>query len=114
MFRAEPTGKDPGGAGIRYIAAMSFRTLIGRWLRQGILIVLLGIAPILLLEGALRLAGWPTQRVRTLGKLINVDPETFRGSIGMYRPGAASTKLRPSSMKVRTRSSWATPLFVQK
>ncbi len=68
------------------------------WIRQGALILLLGIAPILLLEGGLRLAGWPTQRVRTLGKLINHDPEVFAASVGMFKPNAASRVAWPPEL----------------
>jgi hypothetical protein len=38
-------------------------------LRQGLATLLIAIAPVVLLEGGLRLAGWPTQRVRSFGKL---------------------------------------------
>lgn len=48
------------------------------------------VTPLLLLEGGLRLAGWPTDRIRTIKKLINFDPETFQSAIGVFRPGISS------------------------
>lgn len=48
------------------------------------------VLPVLLLEGGLRLIGWPTDRVRTIKKLINFDPETFETAIGVFQPGTTS------------------------
>lgn len=52
--------------------------------------LLMVVTPLLLLEGGLRLAGWPTDRIRTIKKLINFDPETFESAIGVFRPGVSS------------------------
>src|SRR5262245_7260176 len=60
--------------------------------------LLLGIAPLVLLEGGLRLAGWPTERVRSLGKLLNLDAQSFAAAVGMFRPGARSTVLWPPEL----------------
>src|SRR5262245_24112977 len=60
--------------------------------------LLLGIAPLVLLEGGLRLAGWPTERVRSLGKLLNLDATSFAAAVGMFRPGARSTVLWPPEL----------------
>ena len=55
-------------------------------------------APLALLEGGLRLAGWPTERVRSLGKLLNFDAQSFAAAVGMFRPGARSTVLWPPEL----------------
>jgi len=60
--------------------------------------LLLGFAPLALLEGGLRLAGWPTERVRSLGKLLNFDAQSFAAAVGMFRPGAHSTVLWPPEL----------------
>jgi lysophospholipase L1-like esterase len=79
---------------------------MGARLRQVAGIVLLGAAPLLLLEGGLRLAGWPTDRVRTFGKLVNFDAGVWRETIGMFRPNARATVLWPPelSYEVHTNS----------
>jgi len=59
--------------------------------RQLAATLLLGVAPLALLEGGLRLAGWPTERVRSFGKLLNFDAESFGAAVGMFRPNANST-----------------------
>src|SRR5439155_640014 len=60
--------------------------------------LLLAIAPLALLEGGLRLAGWPTERVRSFGKLLNFDPQSFAAAVGVFRPGAHSTVLWPPEL----------------
>jgi lysophospholipase L1-like esterase len=60
--------------------------------------LLLGFAPLALLEGGLRLAGWPTERVRSLGKLLNFDTQSFSEAVGMFRPGARATVLWPPEL----------------
>ncbi|MFC1707716.1 SGNH/GDSL hydrolase family protein [Planctomycetota bacterium] len=54
-------------------------------------------------EGGLRLAGWPTQRVRTLGKLLNFDPATFERSVGMFEPGVTRTIAWPPELAYEVR-----------
>jgi len=71
--------------------------LTGRW-RQAAAALLLAIAPLALLEGGLRLAGWPTERVRSFGKLLNFDPQSFAAAVGVFRPGAHSTVLWPPEL----------------
>lgn len=56
------------------------------------------VVPALGLEGALRLCGWPTNRIRSVGKLTNVDPESFAGAIGVFQPGAQSRVSWPPSL----------------
>jgi hypothetical protein len=68
---------------------------------QGLLIVLLGIAPLALLEGGLRLAGWPTERVRTFGKLLIFDEAEWDASVGVFRPGADATVMWPPELSYR-------------
>jgi lysophospholipase L1-like esterase len=70
---------------------------MARW-RQAAATLLLGIAPLALLEGGLRLAGWPTERVRSFGKLLNLDARSFAAAIGVFRPGARSTVLWPPEL----------------
>ena len=65
-----------------------------QWLATG----LLGVAPLVLLEGGLRLFGWPTERVRTLGKLLNFDAESWQNAVGVFRPGARSTVMWPPEL----------------
>jgi len=71
--------------------------LIGA-LRQGIATLLIGVAPLLLLEGGLRLAGWPTERVRSFSKLLNFDAESWERAVGVFQPGARSTVLWPPEL----------------
>lgn len=68
---------------------------MGRRVGQAVLILLLGVAPLLLLEGALRLAGWPTGRVRTFGKLLNFEAESWNAAVGMFNPSARSRVMWP-------------------
>lgn len=70
---------------------------MARW-RSAAAALLLGFAPLMLLEGGLRLAGWPTERVRSLGKLLNFDAQSFAAAIGMFRPSARSTVLWPPEL----------------
>jgi lysophospholipase L1-like esterase len=76
---------------------------MARWLRwrQAAATLLLGIAPLVLLEGGLRLAGWPTERVRSFGKLLNFDARSFAAAVGMFRPDANSTVLWPPELAYR-------------
>ncbi len=67
-------------------------------LRQGIATLLIAVAPVVLLEGGLRLAGWPTQRVRTFGKLVNFDAASWERSIGVFMPGSKSTVMWPPEL----------------
>ncbi len=60
--------------------------------------LLLGVAPLALLEGGLRLAGWPTGRVRTFSKLLNFDERTWNDTVGMFRPDAHSTVMWPPEL----------------
>jgi hypothetical protein len=71
---------------------------VGRKLRTAVIVVLVSAAPIFLLEGTLRLAGWPTSRVRTFGKLLNFDPESWNGAVGVFQPGAQSRILWPPDL----------------
>ncbi|HKA14830.1 MAG TPA: GDSL-type esterase/lipase family protein [Myxococcota bacterium] len=66
--------------------------------RQAAATLLLGIAPLALLEGGLRLAGWPTDRVRSFGKLLDFDAQSFAAAIGVFRPGAHSTVMWPPEL----------------
>jgi lysophospholipase L1-like esterase len=68
---------------------------MGRRVAQAVLILLLGVAPLVLLEGGLRLAGWPTGRVRTFGKLLNFDLESWNASVGMFHPSVRSRVMWP-------------------
>src|SRR5204863_1476949 len=45
-----------------------------------------------------RLAGWPTERVRSFGKLLNFDAQSFAAAVGMFRPNANSTVLWPPEL----------------
>ncbi len=71
---------------------------MGRWWRQAALALLLSIAPLVLLEGCLRLCGWPTGRVRSFSKLLNFDAETWNHAIGVFRPGARTTVMWPPEL----------------
>jgi lysophospholipase L1-like esterase len=71
---------------------------MGRRFRQAALTLLLAIAPLALLEGALRLCGWPTERVRSFSKLLNFDAESWSESVGVFRPGARSTVMWPPEL----------------
>ncbi len=75
---------------------------MARW-RQAAAALLLGLAPLALLEGGLRLAGWPTERVRSLGKLLNFDAQSLGAVIGMFRPGTRSTVLWPPELAYEVR-----------
>ena len=72
---------------------------MGHRVVQVVLIVLLGAAPLLLLEGGLRLAGWPTDRVRTFGKLVNRDAQSWNAIVGMFRPDARATVMWPVALE---------------
>jgi lysophospholipase L1-like esterase len=62
------------------------------------------VVPILGLEAGLRLfAGWPTNRIRTVSKLTNFDPESFEGAIGMFRPSASSRVSWPPELAYEVR-----------
>ena len=67
-------------------------------LRQAIATLLIAFSPVVLLEGGLRLAGWPTQRVRSFGKLINFDSASWEESIGVFKPSSKSTVLWPPEL----------------
>lgn len=71
---------------------------MGRWGRQAVSTLLLGIAPFALLEAGLRLGGWPTERVRSFSKLLNFDAVTWRQAIGVFRPGARTTVMWPPEL----------------
>jgi lysophospholipase L1-like esterase len=71
---------------------------MGRWARQAALVLLLGVAPLALLEGGLRLAGWPTGRVRSFSKLLNFDAQSWNAGIGVFRPGARTTVMWPPEL----------------
>jgi lysophospholipase L1-like esterase len=71
--------------------------LTARW-RQAAATLLLGVAPLALLEAGLRLAGWPTERVRSFSKLLNFDARSFDAAIGIFRPGARSTVMWPPEL----------------
>lgn len=77
------------------------RSPFGRWVIQGLLIFALGVAPIALLEGGLRLFGWPTERVRTFGKLLIFDENEWNESIGVFRAGARATVAWPPELAYR-------------
>ena len=66
--------------------------------RQATAILLLGMAPLALLEGGLRLCGWPTERVRTFSKLLNFDAATWQRTIGIFRPGLRATVMWPPEL----------------
>jgi hypothetical protein len=67
-------------------------------LRQLVATLLISVAPIFLLEGGLRLAGWPTQRVRSFGKLVNFDVESWERAIGIFKPDSHATVLWPPEL----------------
>ncbi len=67
-------------------------------LRQIAITVFASIAPLLVLEGGLRLAGWPTDRVRSFSKLLNFDANAWNAAIGVFRPGAQSTVMWPPEL----------------
>jgi lysophospholipase L1-like esterase len=71
------------------------------FLRQAAATLLLAIAPLALLEGGLRLAGWPTERVRSLGKLLNFDAQRWNDAVGVFQPGARATVLWPPELAYR-------------
>jgi hypothetical protein len=71
---------------------------MGRRLGQAALILLLGIAPLAVLEGGLRLAGWPTGRVRNFSKLFNRDPDSWNAAIGVFRPSSDTTVTWPPEL----------------
>lgn len=48
------------------------------------------VGPLLALEGGLRLLGWPTGRVRTMKKLIELDPDRWDEAVGVFRAGETS------------------------
>jgi len=64
---------------------------------------LLLVGPLLALEGGLRLLGWPTGRVRTIGKLANFEEKTFDETIGVFRPGATSRVSWPPELAYTAR-----------
>src|SRR5262245_14467810 len=76
-----------------------------RWARQAALVLLLGAAPLVLLEGGLRLAGWPTGRVRSFSKLLNLDEQSWNASIGVFKPNAESTVAWPPELAYRVRTN---------
>ncbi len=61
------------------------------------------VIPLLVLEGGLRLLGWPTDRIRTIKKLINFDPETFETAVGVFRPGITSRVSWPPELAYTAR-----------
>lgn len=61
------------------------------------------LAPLLLLEGALRVMGWPTGRIRTVKKLVNFDSGSFNAGVGMFRPGAQSRVSWPPQLAYTVR-----------
>jgi len=65
--------------------------------------VVSALLPLALLEGGLRLAGLPSNRVRTVSKLINVDPETFERTIGLLVPSTTSTVAWPPELSYTVR-----------
>jgi lysophospholipase L1-like esterase len=65
---------------------------------QGLLIFALGVAPLVLLEGGLRLFGWPTERVRTFGKLLIFDEDEWNATVGVFRAGARATVSWPPEL----------------
>jgi lysophospholipase L1-like esterase len=67
-------------------------------LREALAILLLGIALLLLLEVGLRLAGWPTERVRTFAKLLNFDAQVWNASIGVFQPSSRATVMWPPEL----------------
>jgi lysophospholipase L1-like esterase len=69
-----------------------------RWARQAVLILLLGIAPLALLEAGLRLAGWPTGRVRNFSRLFNTDPRSWDAAIGVFHPSTTTTVMWPPEL----------------
>jgi len=58
---------------------------------------------VVLLEGGLRLAGWPTERVRSFGKLLNFDAATWDASIGMFEPSSSATVMWPPELSYQVR-----------
>ncbi len=74
---------------------------VGRWVLQGALVLFLGAAPLALLEGGLRLAGWPTGRVRSFSKLFNYDSRSWDAGIGVFRPNAETTVMWPPELAYR-------------
>lgn len=85
---SEESPPEGGAASEAAPAASKRRPLSAKRKLQFALIMVL--TPVLLLEGSLRLMGWPTDRIRTIKKLINFDPETFAGAVGVFRPGISS------------------------
>jgi len=63
----------------------------------------IAFAPVILLEGGLRLAGWPTARVRSFGKLLNFDGASWDASIGMFHPSSQATVLWPPELSYEVR-----------
>jgi hypothetical protein len=61
------------------------------------------IMPLAGLEGALRLFGWPTGRVRTIRKLIELDPERWNAAIGVFRAGETSRVAWPPELSYEAR-----------
>ncbi|MBL4847721.1 MAG: SGNH/GDSL hydrolase family protein [Planctomycetes bacterium] len=60
------------------------------WQRKLLFASVLFFGPLVLLEGGLRLMGWPTDRIRTIKKLINFDKASFDEAIGVFRPKSTS------------------------
>ncbi len=69
-----------------------------KFLRQAVATALISIAPLALLEGGLRLAGWPTDRVRSFSKLLNFDAQRWQEAIGVFRPNARATVMWPPEL----------------
>lgn len=55
------------------------------------------------LEGALRLAGWPTHQVRNVQWLMNDDPASFARAIGVFRPGTVGRVAWPAELAYEVR-----------
>lgn len=55
------------------------------------------------LEGALRLAGWPTNHVRNAQWLMNDDPESFARAIGVFRPSTTGRIASPPELAYEAR-----------
>jgi lysophospholipase L1-like esterase len=92
---SEPT-PEPAASPEGEAAPRKRRKLSPKRKLQFALIVVL--TPLLLVEGGLRIMGWPTDRIRTIKKLINFDPETFETAIGVFRPGVSSRVSWPPTL----------------
>lgn len=59
--------------------------------KKAIFALVMTVTSILALEGALRLAGWPSGVVRAVHKARIADEATFERSLGMWQPGFRGT-----------------------